>query len=98
MATTKVTFTLDNATITRLEQAAASLAKPKSEVVREAILDFSERIGRLSERERLNMLRIFDEMLPQIPARDGREVDRELKDIRRARRSGGRKSPSESRV
>jgi len=53
MATTKVTFTLDEATIKRLQQAAACLALPKSVVVREAVLDFSERIGRLSERAQL---------------------------------------------
>jgi hypothetical protein len=87
MASRKVTFTLDEATITRLERAAASLAIPKSEVVREAIRDFSERIGRLSERERLAMLRVFDEVVPRIPARDEAEVDRELTAIRRERRS-----------
>jgi len=92
MATTKVTFTLDEATIERLQQAAASLAMPKSEVVREAILDFSERIGRLSERERLNLLRTFDELVPRIPKRSDRQVEQELKAIRRARRSGGRRS------
>ena len=36
MATTKVTFTLDEATITRLRAAAERLALPKSQVVREA--------------------------------------------------------------
>ena len=92
MATTKVTFTLDDATITRLEQAAATLAKPKSEVVREAIHDYSERIGKLSEAERLRMLRIIDEMIRRPPTRDQSEVDRELKEIRRARRSGGRRT------
>ena len=76
MATTKVTFTLDDATINRLERAAVTLAKPKSEVVREAIHDYSERIGKLSEAERLRMLRIIDEMLPRIPTRDQRDVDR----------------------
>jgi hypothetical protein len=95
MATTKVTFTLDEATINRLEHAASTLAKPKSEVVREAILDYSERIGRLSERERLHMLKAFDELFPKIPVRDNREVERELKEIRRARRSGGRRHPVE---
>jgi hypothetical protein len=95
MATTKVTFTLDNATITRLERAAATLSKPKSEIVREAIHDYSERIGKLSEPERLRMLKVFDELFPKIPTRDQREVDRELKEIRRARRSGGRLHPVE---
>src|SRR5258706_263283 len=82
MAMNKVTFTLDEATIERLQQAAACLALPKSEVVREAILDLSERIGRLSERERLNLLRTFDELVPRIPKRGDLQVEQELKAIR----------------
>src|SRR2546425_5329174 len=92
MASTKVTFTLDQATIARLQQAAECLALPKSEVVREAVREFSERVGRLSERERLHLLRVFDELVPRIPERDVRQVDQELKAIRRARRLGGRRS------
>jgi len=91
MATAKVTFTLDLATISRLQQAASCLALPKSQVVREAIAEFAERIGRLGEKERLNLLRTFDEMVPRIPERDVRQVDRELKAIRLARRSDGRR-------
>ena len=56
MATVKVTFTLDEATITRLRQAAQRLAKPRSQVVREAIHDYSERIGRLSEITHLDVV------------------------------------------
>ena len=92
MAMTKVTLTLDQATVTRLEQAASCLALTKSQVVREAIVEFSERIGRPSERERLNLLRTFDEVVPRIPERDVRQVDQELKAIRLARRSGGRRT------
>jgi hypothetical protein len=92
MATAKVTFTLDQATVTRLAEAAARLAMPKSQVVREAILEYYDRIGRLSERERLSLLRTFDEVVPRIPARDARAVERELKALRQARRSGGRRS------
>ncbi len=92
MATIKVTFTLDQATVTRLQEAAARLALPKSEVVREAISEFYERIGRLSERERLSLLRTFDEVVPRIPARGLRQVERELKAVRRARRLGGRRA------
>ena len=95
MATTKVTFTLDAATISRLERAAATLSKPKSEIVRDAIFDYSERLGKLSEPERLQMLKVFDEMFAKIPTRDQREVDKELAEIRRARRSGGRLHPVE---
>jgi predicted DNA-binding protein len=92
VATTKVTFTLDRATVSRLEQAAARLALPKSQVVREAILEYFERIGRLSERERLSLLRTFDEVVPRIPACDAREVERELAAVRQARRAGERRS------
>src|SRR6266545_2213992 len=69
MAKIKVTFTLDADTIGRLRQASERLAKPQSAVVREAIHDFSERVGRLSERERLRLLHLFDEVVPPIPAR-----------------------------
>lgn len=92
MATVKVTFTLDQATVDRLQGAAERLGKPKSEVVREAIEDFHQRIGRLSERERLRMLQVFDEMVPRIPARSRAAVNKELQEIRRSRRAGGRRS------
>lgn len=92
MAALKVTFTFDQATIARLNEAAERLAKPKSEIVREAIHDFHERIGRLSERERLHMLHVFDELVPRIPLRPESEVEKELQAIRQARRAGGRRS------
>jgi hypothetical protein len=85
-----MTFTLDQDTVGRLRQASERLAKPQSAVVREAIHDFSERIGRLSERERLRLLRVFDEVMPRIHARPAAEVRREIDEIRRARRAGGR--------
>jgi Ribbon-helix-helix protein, copG family len=90
MATTKVTFTLDEDTIDRLRATAERLALPKSEVVREAIRDFSERSGHLRERERRRLLESFDRLVPAIPLRPLREVERELADLRRARRAGGR--------
>ena len=92
MATTKVTFTLDDDTIARLRATAERLAVPKSEVVREAIRDFSDRSGRLRERERRRLLEAFDRLVPAIPARALDEVERELADLRRARRAGGRRS------
>jgi len=93
MGTTKVTFTLDEATLTRLQLAAERLAKPKSQVVREAIKEYYERTDRLTEEERLRMLRVFDEMLAKIPPRPQAEIDKELREIRRARRAWGRKTP-----
>jgi hypothetical protein len=94
MATTKVTFTLDDVAVSRLQEAAARLALPKSEIIREAILEFYERMGRLSERERLGMLRAFDQFVPKIPARPARDVDRELAELHKARRTGGRRTVS----
>ena len=87
-----MTFTLDEETAARLRQASERMSMPKSQVVREAIRDYSERVGRLSERERLRLLSAFDELVPRIPPRPAREVERELKDIRAARRGGGRKT------
>jgi predicted DNA-binding protein len=95
MATNKVTFTLDAETVQRIEDAAERLAKPKSQIVREAVAAYHDRIGRLSESEIQRKLKIFDTLIPLIPARPQHEVEEELKEIRRARRSGGRLSPSE---
>lgn len=97
MASVKATFTLDSDTIRRLENAADRLAIPKSEVVREAIADFSERLGRLSERERAALLRTFDEVLPRIAPRKSSDVDRELTALRQARKIGGRRAAEPKR-
>ena len=88
----KMTFSLDPATVARLRRASERLGKAKSEVVREAILDYSARIGRLSEQERLRLLQAFDELVARIPRGPAAKVDRELAEIRRARRGGGRGS------
>jgi metal-responsive CopG/Arc/MetJ family transcriptional regulator len=90
MASVKVTFTLDETTVSKLQNAAERLAKPKSEVVRNAIQDYHERIGRLSDHERRQMLQTFDTFVPKIPTRPTKEVESEIEEIRRARRSGGR--------
>jgi ribbon-helix-helix CopG family protein len=97
MATNKVTFTLDPETVRRIEDAAERLAKPKSQIVRDAVADYHARIDRLSESERQRMLKIFDTLFPLIPVRPQRETTAELKEIRRARRTGGRLSASRKR-
>lgn len=91
MASVKVTFTLDADTIGRLRATAERLARPKSAVVRDAILEFSARVGRLGERERQRLLQSFDRLVPAIPRRPWRDVERELAEVRRARRSAGRR-------
>jgi hypothetical protein len=87
-----MTFSLDEATAARLRQTAEVLGKPKSEVVREAILDYSERKGRLSEAERRRLLSAFDQLVPAIPERPAAEVDKEIDSIREARHQGGRRA------
>ena len=94
MATTKVTFTLDAPALASLNDAAERLSLPKSEIVREAILEFHARIGRLSERERIDMLRALDELMTQVSSRPQADVEHELAEIRSARRTGGRRSIS----
>ena len=94
MASVKVTFTLDENTVARLRRTAEQLGMPKSRVVREAIREYSTRIGRLGEEERLRLLRAFDEIVPKIPERPLEEVEREIRGVRKARRAGGRSSGS----
>jgi hypothetical protein len=91
MATIKVTFTLDRIAIDRLQDAADRLAVPKSAIVRDAIVEFHDRIGKLSDRERSKMLMAFDELVPRIPERGAAAVDEELAEVRRARKAGGRR-------
>jgi hypothetical protein len=91
----KVTFTLDDETISSLRRTSARLSKPQSQIVREAVLDYAARAGRLSETERLRMLDTFDKLVPAIPSRSARKVDRELREIRVTRRTGGRRHSRE---
>lgn len=86
----KATFTLDEATMKRIEIASQRLALPKSQVIREAVHDYYERLGKMSEHECRRMLSIFDEVIPKIPARPRNELRRELNEIRLARRLDGR--------
>jgi len=87
----KVTFTLDEATVSRLRQAAERTNKPQSQVVREAVKDYADRVGRLSEAERLRMLAAIDTIIKRKPTRPQSEVDAELRAIRAGRRTGGRR-------
>ena len=92
MAQPKATFSLDAETLRRLELAADQVGKSKSEVVREAVAEYASRLDRLSEAERLSMLRRFDEVVPRIPHRPAAAVERELAELRKARRAGGRRA------
>jgi hypothetical protein len=87
----KMTFTFDEETVRRLRQTAARLARPQSHVVREAVRDYAERIGTLSEQERRDLLRLFDTLVPAIPPRPASQVRAEIAAVRAARRGGGRR-------
>src|SRR5204862_7767901 len=85
-----VTCTPEDATVATLRSTAARLHKPQGRVVREAIGEYAARAGKLSEEERARMLKVFDTLVPAIPRRPVREVEAELREIRRARRRWGR--------
>ncbi len=92
MAQPKATFSLDPETLRRLDRTSAQLGKSKSEVVREAVAEYASRADKLSEGERLRLLRAFDELVPRIPERPLEAVEEEIAEVRRARRSGGRRA------
>jgi predicted transcriptional regulator len=86
----KVTYTLDDETVQRIRRVSSRLGKSHSLVVREAVKDYEARSDRLSDEERARLLAAFDELMPKIPRRSRAEIDAELAEIRRARRSGWR--------
>jgi predicted transcriptional regulator len=93
----KVTYTLDDDTVARIRRIAARLGKPQSLVVREAVKDFEARSDKLSDEERTRMLAVLDRMMQRPPTRSEADVDRELREIREARRRWGRKPPPPQR-
>jgi hypothetical protein len=86
----KVTYTLDEETVSYLNRTAERLGLSKSRVVREAIRIYGEQAGRLSTEERARLLDVFDEVTDAIPDRGRGDVERELSEIQTARREGGR--------
>jgi predicted transcriptional regulator len=87
----KVTFTLDEETIARLRRTAARLAKPQSQVVREAVREYEARSNKLSDEERTRMLAILDRIVQDPPTRTAAEVDAEIGRIRASRRRWGQR-------
>jgi predicted transcriptional regulator len=87
----RVTFSLDDETVSSLRRTAARLRKPQSQVVREAVADFAARSERLSDDERRHALAVLERLRVSRPARTAAEVDDELKRLRSARRAGGRR-------
>lgn len=87
----KMTFTLDERTVTHLNEAARRLSKPKSEVVREGIEEVFKKSDRLSDEEKKRMIAFLKEYAKsKLPTRSSADVDRELREIRESRRTGWR--------
>ena len=84
----KVTFTLDDETVQRLRKIAERTKKAQSLVVREAVAHYAAREDKLTPEERDEKLRILDELAAKLPTRPRSEVDRELRELRRSRRTG----------
>ena len=83
---------MDDDTVRTLRRAAERTGKTQSAVVREAITRYEANTDRLTEEERQRMVRLFDELLSRPPDRTQAEVDAEIREIRRARRHGGRRT------
>ena len=86
----KVTFTLDDTTVARLNETARRLSKPKSEVVREAIEEYYTKSDRLSEAERVRMVNLLKEYARTPLPGTAADRERELREIRESRRRGWR--------
>ena len=88
---TKVTFTLDDDTVELIRAIADRRRQPKSLVVREAVAAYANREEKLDDAERARRLRVLDELMAQPPTRPQRDVEKELRELRRARRVGWRR-------
>jgi hypothetical protein len=91
----KMTFTIDEDTADMLRQISRRVHRPQSQVLREAIRHYEPHAGQLSLEERRKRTRLFDKVIARIPSRPASEVDAELLEIRRSRRTGWqRRTPS----
>ncbi len=84
----KVTFSLDDDTVTLLRRVAERKHKAQSLVVREAIVEYAGREDKLSDAERARRLDVLRELAGAPPTRSNEAVDEELRDIRRDRNTG----------
>jgi hypothetical protein len=89
----KLTFSLDQATVDVLRQAAQRHRKPQSLIVREAIAHYVAREEMLPDEERERLLGVLRKIKSRPPARSEAAVDAELRDIRRTRRTGWSRTP-----
>lgn len=88
----KLTFSLDDETVAALRKAAERSRKPQSLIVREAIAEFTARDERLSPPERDRLLDVLRRIRKRPATRTAADVDSELGEIRRSRRTGWTRS------
>ncbi len=91
----KFTFVFDEVTASALRATALRLGKSQSLVVREAVAEYAAHAGRLTDSERRRMLGAIDAMMRRVPSRNRLAAAAEIRDLRRARRGGGRRHRSE---
>lgn len=91
-----MTFRLDTLTAARINALSRDLGKTKSAIFREAVSVYARTRGKVTEEERIERVRLFRELVGKIPPRPRDEVDAELRELRLARRRGGRRTPVES--
>jgi predicted DNA-binding protein len=84
----KLTFSLDDATVRLLKETAERSRKPQSLIVREAIAQYATREDMLPAGERERLLNVLRRIRQQPATRPASQVDRELRTIRRSRRTG----------
>ncbi|HEV8393461.1 MAG TPA: hypothetical protein VGQ37_04270 [Vicinamibacterales bacterium] len=84
----KLTFSLDERTVQLLRRISEQKRKAQSLVVREAIAEYGAREDRLPDEERERRLAVIRELTSQPSTRSKVEVDRELRDVKRTRRTG----------
>ena len=91
----EATFSVDEETFRILKRTAERLGKSQSLVVREAVAEYAARAGRLTDAERRRTVKIVDAMMKEPRTRPADAVQAEIRDIRRARRHGGRRHPAD---
>ena len=84
----KLTFSLDEETVRLLRRLSEQKRKAQSLVVREAIAEYGAREDRLPDDERERRLAVIRDLAAEAPTRSAADVDGELREIRRGRRTG----------
>ena len=89
----KLTFSLDEQTVEALRRAAQRTRKAQRLIVSEAIAQYTTREDLLSDPDRERLLGVLRRIGKRPATRSQADVDRELKEIRRSRRTGWSRAP-----